>query len=68
MHITRWITKAPDTHTEYEIFLGFPRQLITRTLLIVIFIRTLPVLYLHPNGFIGLAVRYEPNQSNPPRS
>ena len=26
MHIARWVTKTADTHSEYEIFMAFPRQ------------------------------------------
>jgi len=68
MHIAHWITKAADTHSEYEIFLAFPRQQWLResSTLLHLYVHFLSCnIYL--NGFIGLAVRYEPNPSNPPR-
>jgi trans-aconitate methyltransferase len=68
MHIAHCITKAADTHSEYEIFLAFPRQqwLREHSTLLHLYMHHLSC-NLYPNGFIGLAVPYEPNPSNPPR-
>jgi hypothetical protein len=46
MRTACWITKATNTHSEYVIFIDFPRQLIsTQTCLECYIMRTLPVWY-----------------------
>jgi hypothetical protein len=46
MRILCWVTKATDTHSEYEILIGFPRQQwVHERALMLRFLRKSPVLY-----------------------
>jgi hypothetical protein len=50
MRIARWIPKAIETHSEYEIFIDFPLQQWLDERTSVYLTRTLPVLLFRPTS------------------